>query len=76
MTGMLPLKAVIEELAHLGDMSRQIMNDFSQSSKKVDDLKFKIFKVMLVLNALKKEMANPKMELEVVRMFRPLSNKM
>lgn len=48
-----PLQAIMEEFIHLHDMSRRITKDFGETFGKADDLRFKINKATLVLNALK-----------------------
>lgn len=68
------LKVVVEEFSHLEGVSRQTINDFSKTSGKPNNLRYKISKVRLVLDTLKQQLTNYETKLICCEMPRPLSN--
>lgn len=65
----------MEELAHLQGLSRQVIDYFGDIPGKVDDLRFKICKVMLVLSTLKQELTNLETKLNILEEPKPLTSK-
>lgn len=60
------LQAVVEQMDQLQDLSCQILDDFGNTSKRVDYLRFNVSKVKLLLSSLTKELTDLETKLTIL----------
>lgn len=59
-------QAIVDQIDQLQGLSRQVIKDFNDTSKRVDETRYKVSKVKLLLSSLSKEFTNLEMKLIVL----------
>lgn len=59
-------QAIVDQIDQLQGLSRQVLKDFNDTSKRVDETRYKVSKVKLLLSSLSKEFTNLEMKLIVL----------